>query len=189
MMTEPTTAAAEPRQPYGLRKAIEAIKEAVPVETVANDFGAGLKPSGEDLRGKGICHGGSNESALLVEPDRGRWYCFRCNEGGDVIDLCQTVEGGELWEAVVSLAQRYGVELPRRPERWHRWNGEKGRRWHEIQRWRARRYQRRIYRMFCADAVAAIPDADERTAEARRAWDEAGALARAWAARSMGGAR
>jgi hypothetical protein len=46
-----------------------------------------------------------------------------------------------------------------------------------------------LYRLFAADAVAAIPDADERAAEARREWDEAATLARTWAARSMGAAQ
>ena len=90
---------------------------------------------------------------------------------------------------MIALAERHGVHLPRRPDRWHAHNSEKARRWNELRRWRTRRYQRRIYKWFCADAVAAIEDANERAAEARRAWDEAGGLARAWAARSMGGER
>ena len=174
--------------PYMLRKAIAAIKEAVPVETYAATL-TELRPSGTSLRGRCPVHGGDNEGALLVDPGQRRWHCFRCNEGGDVIDLCRAVEGGELWEAVVSLATRYGVELPRRSDRWHEHNAEKGRRWKELQRWRARRYQRRLYRLFAADAVASISDAEERAAEARRQWDEAGTLARAWAVRSMGGTR
>src|SRR5829696_9925108 len=85
---------ADPRPPYPLRKDIQVIKEAVPIATAANDLGADLRPSGEDLRGKGVCHGGANETALLVESDQGRYYCFRCSHGGDVVDLCQAVEGG-----------------------------------------------------------------------------------------------
>ena len=169
-----------------LRRGITEIKAAVPIETYAATV-TDLRPSGTTLRGRCPIHHGENEGAFMVDPDSRRWHCFRCNEGGDVIDLCRAVEGGELWESVVSLADRFGVELPKRPASWHTYNAEKGRRWHELRRWRTRRYQRRIYRWFCADAVAAIEDADERAAEARRAWDEAGGLARAWAARSMGG--
>jgi DNA primase len=173
--------------PYALGKSIAAIKQAISIATAANDLGADLRPSGEDFRGKGICHGGANETALLVEPDRGRWYCFRCSEGGDVLDLYIAVEGGGLPDAVVALAERYAVELPRRPERWHAWNNEKGRRREELARWRARRYQRRFYALFAAEGVAAIEDEAERVEEMNRCWSEMGALARAWAARSMGG--
>jgi DNA primase len=133
---------------YGLRRAIETIKEAVPIATAANDLGAELRPSGEELRGKGVCHGGGNETALLVVPDRRRWHCFRCNEGGDVIDLCRAVEGGELWEAVVSLAERYNVELPRRSERWHRRQDDKTRARDAATKHIAAVYQRRLTRLY-----------------------------------------
>jgi DNA primase len=180
-----TQATTDGALPYTLRKAIGAIKEAVPVETYAATL-TELRPSGDSLRGRCPVHKGDNEGAFLVDPDRRRWHCFRCAEGGDVIDLCQAVEGGEAWEAIISLVERFDVKLPRRSERWHEHNTEKGRRWRELRRWRAARYQRRLYRLFAADAVAAIPDADERASEARRQWDEAGGLARTWAARSMG---
>jgi hypothetical protein len=42
--------------------------------------------------------------------------------------------------------------------------------------------------MFAAESVAAIEDDDERVEEMNRCWSEMGALARAWAARSMRGA-
>ncbi len=164
-------APAEPRPPYILRRAIPTIKDALDIATVANDYGAELRPSGEDLRGKGVCHGGSNETALLVEPDRGRWWCFRCNEGGDVLDLCRAVEGGELWEAVVSLAERYNVELPRRSERWHGWQGEKVRRLNGMRGVLAESYRRRYFRLF-RDHLAGIEDPKEREEEARAIWDD-----------------
>ncbi len=184
-MSAATTTATEPRPPYMLRRAIETIKGAVPVETYAAAL-TELRPSGSSLRGRCPIHKGDNEGALLVDPGQRRWHCFRCNEGGDVIDLCRAVEGGELWESVVSLAERYNVELPRRPKRWHEWNGEKHKRRGELQRWRARRYQRRFYRLFAADGIAAIEDERERIEEMNRSWEEMGALARAWAARSVG---
>ncbi len=85
-----------------------------------------------------------------------------------MLDLYVAVEGGTLQDAVVALATRYAVELPRRPERWHEWNNEKGTRRDELQRWRARRYQRRFYRMFAADGVATIEDEAERVKEMNR---------------------
>ena len=183
-----TTTATEPRPPYTLRRAIQAIKDAVPIETYTATL-TELRPSGSSLRGRCPVHGGDNEGAFLVDPDQRRWHCFRCSTGGDIVDLCRAVDGGEVWEAVIFLAERFNVELPKRPERWHEWNNEKDRRRNELQRWRARRYQRRFYRLYAADAIAAIEDDQERAEEMNRSWEEIGALARAWAARSMGCAR
>ena len=140
------TPAAEPQRRMP-GKAIETIKEAVPVEPYAATL-TELRPSGTSLRGRCPVHGGDNEGALLVDPGQRRWHCFRCNEGGDVIDLCRAVEGGELWEAVVSLATRYGVELPRRSKRWHERQGHKARVREAAARQLASVYQRRLVRVY-----------------------------------------
>jgi uncharacterized protein YcaQ len=48
------------------------------------------------------------------------------SRGSDVIDLYFYAEGcSELWEALVGLSLKYGVELPARSEKWHRWQKEK----------------------------------------------------------------
>ncbi len=78
------------------------------------------------------------------------------------------------------------MKSPERSPRWHGWQTEKCRRYDEITRWRERRYQRRLYKLFAAEGVAAIEDDGEREKEAREAWEELGDLARAWAARSVG---
>src|SRR4051794_9390537 len=111
-----TTANTE-RPAYGLRKAIEAVKDAVPVETYAADL-TELRKSGNSLRGWCPAHAGSNPDSFAVYPEERRWYCYRCNRGGDVVDLCQAIEGGEVWEAMYILARRYNVELPQRPPQW-----------------------------------------------------------------------
>ncbi len=170
---EPT----ENPRPYGFKVLLRSVKEAVPIERLAEDLGQGRCP----------IHGGQSRDAFRVYPEQGKWHCFRCNEGGDVLDLYQKAKGYyDRKAALTDLAGMYGVQAPPRPERWHRWQGEKGTRISELQRWRERRYQRRLYKMFAADSVAAIEDQDERAEEARRAWEELGALARVWAVRSMG---
>jgi DNA primase len=130
------------RSPYGLRKAIRVVKDAVAVE----DYAATLTEL-RNLRGRCPIHDGDNPQAFAVYPDEGRWYCFRCSEGGDVIDLCRAVEGGETWEATMTLATRYGVELSKRPERWHRHQKTKAEMRNELRRGLAKVYQRRLYRM------------------------------------------
>jgi DNA primase len=92
------------QETYGVRRAIRVLKDAVPIETYAATLSA-LRPSGGSLRGRCPVHKGDNEGAFLVDPDQRRWHCFRCSTGGDLIDLCQAVEGGEVWEAVISLGR------------------------------------------------------------------------------------
>jgi DNA primase len=177
----------DPKPGYRFKKAIETLKAATRIEDVAAEYGEFKLLGNGRLLGRCFAPDHSDRTpSLTIFTDKGRFKCFGCGLHGDVVDL-ERVAGRHLeaWTAVIALSERYGVELPRRPDRWHEHNAEKGRRWNEIQRWRTRRYQRRLYRLFAADAVAAIPDADERAAEARREWDEAGGLARAWAARSM----
>ncbi len=192
--TAPPNSSAAPREgvyenprPYGERRLSDAIKEAVTVETLASDLGAELRRAGKGLRGLCPIHGGRNREAFAVYPEQGRWHCFVCNEGGDVIDLFRRARGYfDFPVALTDLAGLYGVQAPPRSPRWHGWQIEKGRRHDELRRWRERRYHRRLYRMFAADGIAAIEDAAERAEEARRAWEEFGTLARLWAVRSMG---
>jgi DNA primase len=131
-----------------LRKAIGAIKQAVPVEIYAGEL-TSLRPSGDSLRGRCPIHRGDNEGALLVDPDERRWHCFVCGEGGDVIDLCQAVEDhAEVWTAMLSLATRYGVDLPPRQRGWHERQPEKNRVREAATRHAARVIQRRLTRVY-----------------------------------------
>jgi DNA primase len=141
-------------QPYGLRKSIEAVKAAVAIEDYLQERGVELKHN----RARCIVHDGDNPQSFAVYPDEGRWYCFRCSEGGDVVDLCRAVEGGELWEAVMTLASRYSVELPQRPERWHRHQNTKAQMRDKMRMGLVKVYQRRLYRMF--HDVGAHPEDD-----------------------------
>ncbi len=175
----------EPR--YMVKKAIEKVKAAVRIEDVAAHYAAPRLLGNGRLLAHCVAPDHEDRTpSMTVYTDSQRFRCYGCGLHGDVIDL-ERVAGRHLeaWTAVRALADRYGVELPARPKRWHEWSTEKGRRHKELVRWRERRYQRRLYRMFAADSVAAIEDQDERAEEARRAWDELGALARVWAVRSM----
>ncbi|MDP9480748.1 MAG: CHC2 zinc finger domain-containing protein [Actinomycetota bacterium] len=188
----PNSSAAPPEgvyenpRPYGEKRLSDAIKEAVPVETLASDLGAELRRTGKEKRGLCPIHGGRNRDAFAVYPDGG-WWCFNCDEGGDVIALWMRARA--YWDfqaAITDLAGLYGVQAPPRSPRWHGLQTEKARRHDELRRWRERRYHRRLYKMFAADSIAAIEDDAEREREAATTWEELGALARAWAVRSMG---
>jgi hypothetical protein len=81
------------------------------------------------------------------------------------------------WEALVSLATRRGVELPERPQHWHDWQNEKGRRRAELTKIRTRLYQRRLLRLFKED-LESISDLEERQQEAERIYGDLYYLAR-----------
>lgn len=130
--------------PYGLRKAFETVKDAVLIEDYLGDQGVEIKRS----RARCIVHGGDNSQSLSINPEKQVWHCFSCGEGGDLIDLCRAVEGGEPWEAMMTLAQRYNVDLPQRTEGWKPWQSEKARVRQAAKMHVAGVYQRRLTELY-----------------------------------------
>ncbi|PLS83348.1 MAG: hypothetical protein CYG60_22095 [Actinobacteria bacterium] len=166
---------------YMFRKALEAVKT-IPIEQVAAEYGE-FKPQGPgQLRGRCIAPDHTDRTpSMTVYTDTGRWRCYGCGMRGDVVDL-EEMAGRHLeaWTAVRALAERYGVELPTRPKRWHEWQSEKSRRHDAIRDVRARLYQRRLFRMFAAD-LERIEDPAEREEEARTTYADLHVLAYACA--------
>ncbi len=145
-MTETkTTEVIEERPAYGLRKAIEVVKDAVLIKDYLRDHGVEIKRN----RTRCIVHQGDNPQSFSINTEKQVWHCFKCGEGGDVIDLCRAVEGGDLWEAMMVLAQRYNVDLPNtRTDTCHRWQSEKERVRAAIKKHLARCYQRRLTKIY-----------------------------------------
>ncbi|MDP9438437.1 MAG: hypothetical protein M3P49_06810, partial [Actinomycetota bacterium] len=91
-----------------------------------------LRGSGDALRGACPvpgCESGEGRGdgdAFNVYASERRWYCFRANAGGSVVDLHASMERGSHpspgdpapWQSMVALAEEYGVELPERSEDW-----------------------------------------------------------------------
>lgn len=63
----------------------------------------------------GICpwHDDSRPS-LQVNPERQSWKCWVCDIGGDVFSFTMRIEGVDFREALELLAERAGIEMPRR---------------------------------------------------------------------------
>jgi DNA primase len=163
------------------RKALEAVKT-IPIERVAAEYGEFKLQGPGRLLGRCVAPEHTDRTpSMTVYPESGRWKCYGCGLGGDVVDL-EEIAGRHLeaWTAVRALAERYGVELPGRSKRWHEWSGEKGRRHDAIRDIRARLYQRRLLRMFAAD-LERIEDDAEREDEARRIYADLHHLAYACA--------
>ncbi len=159
----------DPEPGYMFRKALEAVKTAVPIEQVAAEYGEFKLLGNGRLLGRCVAPDHQDRTpSLTVFTGKGRFKCFGCGLFGDVVDL-ERIAGRHLeaWTAVIALSERFGVELPKRPQRWHKWSSEKTRRHDAIREVRARLYQRRLFRMFASD-LERIADPAEREAEARQ---------------------
>jgi DNA primase len=61
----------------------------------------------------GLCPFHSERTpSFTVNPDKGFFYCFGCQAGGDVITFLMNISSMSFVEAVTELAQRNGVSLP-----------------------------------------------------------------------------
>jgi DNA primase len=70
-----------------------------------------LKRSGRNFVGLCPFHQEKTPS-FSVNAERGFFHCFGCNTGGSVFNFLMKMEGQTFPEAVRSLAQRYGIDLP-----------------------------------------------------------------------------
>jgi DNA primase len=177
-VTAPGTLYRTPNNVYGFRKCCEAIRDDVPIEEVARRY-THLEPFGGKAWFTGRCPLPDHEDktpSFYIYP-LGRWWCYGCKRGGDVVDLeffCG--DYGELWEAMVSLAVEYGVELPRRPQRWYDKEARHARWRDEAEMVRANVLRRRLFRLLILPVINQIEDEEERKTELERAWAEFSAI-------------
>ncbi|NIZ91037.1 DNA primase [Kineococcus rubinsiae] len=87
-----------------------AVKETVKIEEVVGAQVA-LRPGGVGSF-KGLCPFHDERTpSFTVRPVVGRWHCFGCGEGGDVIEFVQRIDGLGFTEAVERLASQVGITL------------------------------------------------------------------------------
>ncbi|WP_142161695.1 DNA primase [Cellulomonas sp. SLBN-39] len=92
------------------REDVEAVRERVRIEEVVGAHVA-LKPAGVGSL-KGLCPFHDERSpSFHVRPQVGRYHCFGCGEGGDVLDFVQKVDGLGFTDAVEHLAARVGLQV------------------------------------------------------------------------------
>ena len=70
-----------------------------------------LKKSGVSFKACCPFHNEKTPS-FYVSRDKGMWYCFGCNEGGDIFTFAQKMEGMDFGESLKLLADKAGVRLP-----------------------------------------------------------------------------
>jgi len=86
------------------------VREKARIDEIVRDYVA-LKPAGGGSL-KGLCPFHDERSpSFHVTPSRGMYYCFGCQEGGDVISFVQKLDHLTFAESVEKLAARSGVTL------------------------------------------------------------------------------
>ncbi|MDP8951724.1 MAG: CHC2 zinc finger domain-containing protein [Actinomycetota bacterium] len=138
----------EPR--YTLKKTIEAVKAAVRIEDVAAHYADAKLLGNGRLLARCVAPDHEDRTPIMtVYAESQRFRCYGCGLFGDVVDLEQAAGRHlEVWTAVIALSERYGVELPKRPDRWHRRQDEKARVREAATKHVAGVYQRRLTRVY-----------------------------------------
>ena len=94
----------------------EEIRAHVPLEELVREYNIPLQPSGRRL--KGLCPFHQEKTpSFHVDPERQYFYCFGCQEKGDLFDFVQKIDNLEFPEALELLARRAGVVLERVSDR------------------------------------------------------------------------
>ena len=89
---------------------MEAVRERAHIDEIVGQH-VTLKSAGVGSL-KGLCPFHDERSpSFHVRPQVGRYHCFGCGEGGDVIDFVQKVDGLGFTEAVEYLAGKVGIQL------------------------------------------------------------------------------
>ena len=93
------------------QRSIDEVRDATDIVEVASEFTA-LRRQGARL--SGLCPYPDHQEktpSFNVTPDKGFYYCFGCQRGGDAIKLLMELKGLDFAEAVSYVADRSGVEL------------------------------------------------------------------------------
>lgn len=95
------------------------VKERVSIRDALDHFGitARLTEKGDSLIGACPIHKGENQTSFRVSLSKNAYHCFSCGAGGNVLDLVAALEGIEVRQAALLLADIFGVESGRGAER------------------------------------------------------------------------
>jgi hypothetical protein len=154
---------------------IEEARAKVSVLELAEHLGAELKPSGKELRGCCPIHGGDNPTSFVVDAEAGRWHCFSCLRGGDVIELARYAWNYERHEAPMAgadLLHTFHHSLPSRPPSWFQRQARQAPIRAAVEQTRRNVYIRRLYKYLILPALQGIEDDHEYVRELEQTWRE-----------------
>src|SRR5690625_474159 len=89
---------------------IEEIRKTNDIVDVVGEY-VQLKKQGRNFFGLCPFHGEKTPS-FSVTQDKQIFHCFGCGKGGNVITFMMEIEGYSFFEALKTLAERSGVDLP-----------------------------------------------------------------------------
>lgn len=93
-----------------------AVKAAVTMQMLLARYGlAGLRQSGQELRGQCPLHQGDGERSFHVNLSKNAFNCFSCHARGNVLDFVAAFEDCSIRDAAVKLAEWYGVAAAAEP--------------------------------------------------------------------------
>lgn len=89
--------------------AVQQVKERLDIVEIIAPY-VELKQAGKSLKGKSPF---TNEKtpSFYVSPERGMYYCFSTNQGGDIFTFIEKMEGVDFKGALKILADKAGIEL------------------------------------------------------------------------------
>jgi len=91
---------------------VEQLKSAVDIVGVIGEY-VRLRKSGVD-RYTGLCPFHSEKTpSFSVHASKQFYHCFGCHAHGDVLKFVMEIEGVGFYEALKSLAERYGIRMPK----------------------------------------------------------------------------
>ena len=94
---------------------VEQLKGAIRIEDVVGEY-VRLRKSGPS-RYMGLCPFHNEKSPSFTVHVVHQFYkCFSCGAGGDVVKFVMEKEGLSFYEALKSLAERYGIAMPKRSQ-------------------------------------------------------------------------
>ena len=105
----------------------------------------------------------------------GRWRCFGCSRGGDVVDLYMMVNGYEEHEAGLAaglLLSEFGHQPPQRPKSWYAKQERQRKTRTAIEETKMNVVRRRLFRHLILPLIDTIEDEEEHNRELDRAWGE-----------------
>jgi len=91
------------------------VKNKVSILDVVLDYSS-LKQAGNYWKGMCPFHN-ETDASFTVSPDRQIFYCFGCNEGGDVVTFISKVENLSMIEAAQHLIEKYNIKLDKTLEK------------------------------------------------------------------------
>jgi DNA primase len=94
----------------------EQLKSSINIVSVVGQYVSTLKKSGRYTY-KGLCPFHQEKTpSFNVHEDKQFFHCFGCQTGGDALAFVMKIEGVSFYEALKSLAERFGVPMPKRSQ-------------------------------------------------------------------------